>query len=40
MTIASAIESPADIPLAAGVLDCHVVPFDVSKLPEVLGATS
>jgi hypothetical protein len=40
MTIARAIERPADMPLAAGVVDCHVVPFDVSKLPDVPGATT
>jgi hypothetical protein len=39
MTIARAIESPADIPLAAGAVDSHVVPFEVRTLPEVPGAT-
>jgi hypothetical protein len=39
MTIARAIESPADIPLAAGAVDSQVVPFEVRMLPEVLGAT-
>jgi hypothetical protein len=39
MTIARAIESPADMPLAAGAVDCQVVPFEVRTLPEVPGAT-
>jgi hypothetical protein len=39
MTIARAIESPADMPLAAGAVDCQVVPFEVRMLPEVPGAT-
>lgn len=30
---------PVEIPLAAGACDTHVVPFDVSTLPEVLGET-
>ena len=40
MTIARAIEVPADIPLAAGAVDCHVAPLDVKTLPDVLGATT
>ena len=40
MTIARAIEVPADIPLAAGAVDCHVEPVDVKTLPDVLGATT
>jgi hypothetical protein len=39
MTIARAIESPADMPLAAGAVDCQVVPFEVRTLPVVPGAT-
>ena len=31
---------PADMPLAAGVVDCQVVPFEVRTLPDVLGATT
>jgi hypothetical protein len=31
---------PADIPLAAGVDEAHVVPSEVNKLPLVPGATT
>ena len=30
---------PVEIPLAAGAVDDHVVPFDVSTLPAVPGET-
>ena len=40
MTIARAIEVPADTPLAAGAVDCQVEPLDVKTLPDVLGATT
>jgi hypothetical protein len=35
-----AMDLPAEIPLAAGVVDCHVVPFEVKTFPAVLGATT
>jgi hypothetical protein len=40
MTIARAIERPADIPLAAGAVEAQVVPSEVNKLPLVPGATT
>jgi hypothetical protein len=36
---AKVMDLPAVIPLAAGVVDCQVVPFEVRTLPAVLGAT-
>jgi len=38
MTIASAMLKPADMPLAAGAVEAHVVPLLVNTLPDVLGA--
>jgi len=37
--IEKAIAWPLVAPLAAGAVDCQVVPLLVSTLPEVLGAT-
>ena len=37
---AKAMAWPLEAPLAAGVVDCHVVPFDVRTLPLVPGATN
>ena len=34
------MDLPAVMPLAAGAVDCHVVPLLVSTLPDVLGATA
>jgi len=34
------MDLPAVMPLAAGAVDCHVVPLLVSTLPDVLGATN
>jgi len=34
------MDLPAVIPLAAGAVDCQVVPFEVRTLPAVLGATT
>ena len=34
------MDLPAVTPLAAGAVDCQVVPLEVNTLPDVLGATN
>ena len=38
--VAVVVSSVTEIVAVAGAVDCHVVPLEVSKLPDVLGATT